>query len=72
MTSLLIGVIIGLIIGTFIGAFITANFDVINTEYNIDHLKAKKGAVINVKQENAEPDTKPKRNIFKFLKRKNK
>lgn len=68
MTTFLIGIIIGLIIGTFIGAYICANFDVINSEYSIKKLKAKKGGYIDIK--GAIADSKPKRKLFNFKNKK--
>ena len=70
MIALLVGLIIGLIIGALLGAYICANFDVINTEYSIEKLKAKNGAHINIKQ--AIKDSKPKRKLFKRIFTKNK
>ena len=64
MTNILIGIIIGIIVGTILGAFISSYFDVANSEYHIEKLKAKKHGQIDIKQIK---DNKPKR--FKLFKR---
>mgnify|MGYP000719234906 CR=1 FL=1 len=70
MTYLLIGLIIGVILGVILGDYIIAKFDVVNSEYSIEKLKAKKGAKIDVMQLNdLESKPKIKRKLFNFKNR---
>ena len=66
MTYFLIGCVLGLIVGTVLGAFVLAQFDVTNSEYNIDKLRAKKGGTINVEQLNKDIK-QPKKRLLKRI-----
>jgi Na+/glutamate symporter len=71
MTYFLIGLVLGIIIGAILGAFILKRFNIVDTEYSIDHLKAKKGGRIDLKQkiEQSTPKEKVKRKLFNFKNR---
>ena len=66
MTYFLIGGIIGLILGTVLGAFLIAQFDVTNSEYTIDKLRAKKGGKITVEQLNKDIK-QPRKRLLKRI-----
>lgn len=51
MTNLLVGAILGLILGSILGAFLVMKFNIVDTTYSIDRLKAKKGGKIDLKQD---------------------
>lgn len=61
LTAFLLGSIIFLALGVILGAFIVYKFNPKDVSYAIEKLKAKKGGVIDVKQE-----SEKKRKLFKF------
>lgn len=67
MNYLLIGLILGIIIGAILGAFVLKQFNIVDTEYSIDHLKAKKGGVIDLKQDINSLNNKENGNIKRKL-----
>jgi ABC-type lipoprotein release transport system permease subunit len=68
MTYLLIGGIIGLVLGVILGAYIITHFDVVNSSYSIEKLKAKKHGRIDVDQLNdVNQEPKEKRKLFKRI-----
>ena len=71
MTYFLIGCVLGLIIGVVLGAFVVNQFDIVNSEYTIDKLRAKKGGKINVEQLNKDIK-QPKKRLLKRIFTKNK
>ena len=52
MTYFLIGFVLGVICGVVLGGFVVKQFNVIDNEYSIDKIRAKKGAKIDINQKN--------------------
>lgn len=69
MIHFLLGIIAGIILGAVLTGFILKHFDVINTEYNIEGLKAKKGGKIDIRQAIEDSKPKTKRKFFNFKNR---
>ena len=67
LTAILIGVVIGLLIGFTLGILLLRNQIGNRITYEIEKLRAKKGAVIDVDQDNATtlPEPKKRKKLFK-------
>ena len=64
--------IIALIIGAFLGAILVTKFDVVNSQYSIAKLRAKKGGRITVEQLNKDIKQPRKRLLKRIFTKKNK
>lgn len=68
MNYFLIGLIVGFILGVFLGAYILSKFDISSTNYIIDEIRGKKGAIIDINQNNTPiVIPKKKKRLFKGL-----